>query len=112
MAKEIDNALKFFSALADETRLKILLSLLEKPQNVTQIFEKVGKESMTISAISHQLRLLADNKIVKVKRKGRQKMYGLSEDYCWCMLRDVKNQFDGCSCKSCNKNNYHLEELI
>ncbi|MBT3463716.1 winged helix-turn-helix transcriptional regulator [archaeon] len=112
MKSDLNNALKFFSALADETRLKILLSLIEKPQNVTQIYDIVGKDTMTISAISHQLKTLADNNIVKVKRKGRQKVYGLSEDHCWCILRDVQNKFDGCSCKSCNKNNYHLEELI
>jgi len=112
MKQNLDNPLKFFSALADETRLKILISLIKKPKNVTQIHVDVGIDSMTISAISHQLKTLSDNGIVKVKRKGRQKIYGLSEDHCWCMLRNVHNQFEGCSCNSCNKLNYHLEDVI
>ena len=104
MKSDLNNALKFFSALADETRLKILLSLIEKPQNVTQIYDIVGKDTMTISAISHQLRLLYDNDIVVMKKKGRERIYGLSQKYCWCILKDAKNHFDEKTCKSCMKN--------
>ena len=94
---------KFFSALADETRVNILLQLKDNPKTVTKIHNFFGNE-ITISAISHQLRLLYDNDIVVMKKKGRERIYGLSQKYCWCILKDAKNHFDEKTCKSCMKN--------
>lgn len=94
---------KFFSALADETRIQILLELKDKPKTVTQI-HKSFNDSISISAISHQLRLLYDNDIVEMKKKGRERIYGLSSKYCWCILKDAKSHFDEKTCKSCMKN--------
>jgi len=92
----------FFSALSDETRLKILLSLVDGPKNVSNIHKYVGKE-ITISAISHQLKLLNNLDIIEYKKKGREKNYSLSGDFCWCILRDAVKYFDHTKLKSIQK---------
>jgi len=84
---------QFFSSLSDETRLKILLSLADGPKTVNGIYECVGKDKMTLSAVSHQLRQLRDIEIIVCERKGREKYVRLSDDFCWCILKDVLNHF-------------------
>src|SRR3989344_866065 len=88
------NALIFFSSLADETRLKILLSMANEKKNVGEIYDFVGRNTMSLSAISHQLKQLSDLGIVRSERNGQEIYYELSEKYCWCILRDVFKQFN------------------
>lgn len=100
------NALAFFSSLADETRLKILLSMANGKKNVGEIYEFVGRNKMTLSAISHQLKMLSDSGIVSYKKDGKEKYFELSGKYCWCILRDVFKQFNNSikiKCKKCGK---------
>jgi len=86
--------LNFFSSLADPTRLKILLSMADEPRSVNEIYRIVGREKMTLSAISHQLRQLKDMGIVSYEKKGREKLFKLSNDFCWCILKDAFKQFN------------------
>ena len=98
--------LQFFSSLSDETRLKILLTLADKPKTVNEIYEKAGKGSITLSAISHQLRQLTDMGIVDYEKNGREKKFALSGNFCWCILKDALRHFsekDSGGCKSCMK---------
>ncbi len=55
--------------LSDPTRLKILLYLKDGEQNVTAITQAVEMEQ---SAVSHQLRLLRENHVVKSHREGKR----------------------------------------
>ncbi len=109
LTKEIENkVLNFFSGLADETRLRILLSIAEKPKNVNDIYEFVGKEKMTLSAISHQLNNMKNLNIVTYVKHGKEKAYELSDSFCWCILKDAFKQFDNdlhIRCKKCEKIN-------
>ncbi|MEK6959201.1 MAG: metalloregulator ArsR/SmtB family transcription factor [archaeon] len=94
MAEDVDRKLlKFFSAIADETRLKILRALMDKECNVNEIYEKVGREKMTLSAISHQLKQLEDMGIISYVKRGREKYFNLSEGFCWCILKDADRHF-------------------
>ena len=68
-----EKVMQFFSSLADKTRLHILLSIAENPKNVNEIYNFVGRDKMTLSAISHQLRQLSDMGIVFHKRNGKEK---------------------------------------
>ena len=100
------NVLNFFSSLADETRLKILLSMANGKKNVGEIYTFVGKDKMTLSAISHQLKMLSDLKIVSSEKSGKERFYELSDRYCWCILRDTFKQFDNnlqIKCRKCRK---------
>ncbi|MEI7960828.1 MAG: metalloregulator ArsR/SmtB family transcription factor [archaeon] len=97
--------IRFFSTIADPTRLCILLSLMKGKKTVNEIYNAVGKEKMTLSAISHQLKQLEQVDVVTFEKKGREKTVTLSEDFCWCILRDAYNHFDGkkCACEECAK---------
>ena len=96
--------LNFFSSLADETRLHILLSISEKPKTVNGIHKLVGEGKMTLSAVSHQLKSLRDLGIVSYERKGKEKYFELSDGFCWCILKDTFGQFNRnikIKCKKC-----------
>lgn len=100
------NVLDFFSSLADETRLKILMSMAIEKKNVGEIYEFVGKNTMTLSAISHQLKQLSDLGIVISEKKGKERYLELSDKFCWCVLRDAFSQFGKkieIKCKKCGK---------
>jgi len=96
----------FFSSLADETRLHILLSIAENPKTVNEIYDFVGRNKMTLSAISHQLKQLSDIGIVSYTKKGKEKYFELSDKFCWCILKDAFSQFNTnlkIKCKKCGK---------
>lgn len=102
--KQIDKrVMQFFSTLADETRLNILLTLIEKPKTVNEIYDAVGKD-ITLSAVSHQLKHMNNIGVVVYKKKGREKRFELSDKFCWCILRDAFKHFKGrTSCPVCSK---------
>ncbi len=98
--------MQFFASLADETRLKIILSIAENPKNVNEIHNFVGKDKMTLSAISHQLKTLNDTGVIFSVKKGKEKYLELSDKFCWCVLRDAFSQFNRklkIKCKKCSK---------
>lgn len=98
--------LDFFSSLADKTRLEILMSIAKEPKNVNEIYEFIGKGKMTLSAISHQLKQLKNLNIVYCKKQGQKRLYELSDNFCWCILKDAFKQFNNnieIKCKKCGK---------
>ena len=101
---------KFFSSLSDETRLNIILALSEKPRTVTDIHKYVGKDKLTLSAISHQLKQLSDLNIINYKKEGKEKTFELSDKVCWCILRDTFDQFNkklNINCRKCKTMHKH-----
>ena len=74
---------KFFYVLSDKTRLRILASLLDANLCVMHISERVG---MSQSATSHQLAVLRQADLVRVKRQGKSLVYSLSDDHVRLML--------------------------
>ena len=97
--------LQFFASLSDETRLRILLCLAEKPRKVSELHRFLGKDSITLSAISHQLKQLSDQEIVEFEKKGREKTFTLSGNFCWCILKDAFKHFEGKTtcCERCKE---------
>jgi ArsR family transcriptional regulator, zinc-responsive transcriptional repressor len=96
--------LQFFSSLADETRLKIVLSLTEGSKNVGDIHKIFGKNKITLPAISHQLKLLESAGLIVYEKKGREKIFRLADGFCWCIVKDVFGHFGSgkkCKCKEC-----------
>ena len=75
-----------FKVLGDKTRIK-LLSLLYAEQElcVCDIAEVLG---MTQSAISHQLRILKQMKLVKNRREGKTVFYSLADGH----IKTIINQ--------------------
>ena len=69
---------ELFKVFGDSTRLKILCVLLESEMCVCDIAELLN---MSFSAISHQLRVLKQSKLVKYRREGKTVIYSLSDDH-------------------------------
>ena len=64
----IGSAAAFFKVLGDETRMKILCTIADSEVCVNDIAEAVD---MTKSAVSHQLKLLKDDDLVKSRREQK-----------------------------------------
>jgi ArsR family transcriptional regulator len=69
---------ELFKVFGDATRIKILFALFEKEMCVLEITEELG---MTQSAISHQLKILKQSKLVGSRREGKQMIYFLADDH-------------------------------
>lgn len=67
-----------FKIFGDTTRMKILFSLFEQELCVREITELLG---MTQSAISHQLKVLKDAKLIANRREGKTIIYFLADDH-------------------------------
>ena len=67
-----------FKVFGDSTRLRIMYALSEDEKNVLSIAEELGMEQSTIS---HQLRILRVNKLVRGRRAGKQIWYSLDDDH-------------------------------
>lgn len=68
----------FFKLFGDSTRLKIIFSLMDKELCVNDISTELG---MSQSSISHQLKILRQNKIVKNRKTGKQVFYSLDDEH-------------------------------
>ena len=68
----------FFKILGDSTRIKILSDLFQSEMCVCDIAALLG---MTQSAISHQLRVLKQGRLVKHRKEGKVVYYSLDDDH-------------------------------
>lgn len=68
----------FFKAISDETRIKLLYSLSRSKMCVCDLAALLG---MTVSAISHQLRVLRQAGLVRSEKQGKVVYYMLSDDH-------------------------------
>ena len=69
---------ELFKVFGDVTRTKILSALFETELCVCDITQIV---KMSMSAVSHQLRILRQTKIVKSRRCGKEVSYSLDDDH-------------------------------
>lgn len=67
-----------FKALADPTRLRIVSVLAQTELCVCDLAATLG---MTQSAVSHQLRLMRDLRLVKSRKDGRMVYYALDDEH-------------------------------
>lgn len=78
LSEELLNIAEFFSILSESTRLKIIMSLREGEKSVSELVEEVG---MSQSAISHQLRILRQGRVVKYRKDGKRVLYSLDDEH-------------------------------
>lgn len=74
----LDDLAELFKILGDFTRVRILHSLADSEMQVGQIAEKLD---MTHSAISHQLRVLKQAKLVRGSREGKAIRYSIDDEH-------------------------------
>ncbi|MFR8172291.1 MAG: ArsR/SmtB family transcription factor [Marvinbryantia sp.] len=72
------NLAELYKVFGDSTRIRILFVLFEAEVCVCDLARAL---SMTQSAISHQLRILKQNKLVKNRREGKSIFYSLADDH-------------------------------
>ena len=82
----IQSVSQLYKAVGDPTRLKILTALTVSELNVGAISEKIGLEQ---SAVSHQLRVLRTNHLVKSRKEGKTVYYSLDDDHVMAILADT-----------------------
>ncbi len=67
---------ELYKVFGDSTRIKILYVLLESEMCVCDIAQLLN---MSQSAISHQLRVLKQSRLVKFRREGKMVLYSLAD---------------------------------
>ena len=75
---ELYDLAELFKVFGDSTRIRILFVLFEAEVCVCDLAKALN---MTQSAISHQLRILKQNKLVKSRREGKSIFYSLVDDH-------------------------------
>ncbi|MBR4016160.1 MAG: helix-turn-helix transcriptional regulator [Anaerotignum sp.] len=74
----IQELAEFFKIFGDGTRIRILQLLLDGEENVGDMAEELG---MSQSAVSHQLRVLRQNDLVKYRKEGKAVFYSLDDEH-------------------------------
>ncbi len=69
---------ELFKIFGDSTRIRILSALAQAEMCVCDLGAVLN---MTKSAVSHQLRILRQAKLVKNRRKGKEIFYSLDDDH-------------------------------
>lgn len=72
----LEEAIKIFKILGSETRLNILLLLEKKDMTVTDLFNEL---EVSQPAISKQLAILKEYKIISYDKKGVENIYKLND---------------------------------
>ena len=75
---ELYDLAELFKIFGDSTRIRILYVLFEAEMCVCDIADLLG---LTQSAISHQLRTLKANKLVRSRREGKTVFYSLADQH-------------------------------
>ena len=75
---ELYDLAELFKVFGDSTRIRIMSVLLGEEMCVCDLAEVL---SMNQSAISHQLKILKQAKLVKNRRDGKQVYYALADDH-------------------------------
>lgn len=75
---ELYDLSELFKVFGDSTRIRILFVLFESEVCVCDLAQALN---MTQSAISHQLRILKQSKLVKNRREGKSIFYSLADDH-------------------------------
>ena len=82
---ELYDLVEIFKVFGDSTRIKILYVLFEQEMCVCDIAQLLN---MTQSAISHQLKILKQSRLVKNRREGKAVFYSLADGH----VRSIINQ--------------------
>jgi len=73
-----------FAVLADATRMRVLIALGDSELCVTDLAAATGVNRTTIS---HQLRVLRQNRLVRRRRDGKVVYYALDDDHVMALVR-------------------------
>ena len=75
---DVEKMCKIFHVLSEPSRLKIVLALMHGEMCVYHLTEICGG---TVSGVSHQLRIMRDNGIVRARRFGKNVEYSIADGH-------------------------------
>jgi DNA-binding transcriptional ArsR family regulator len=78
-------------ALSAPSRVRILSFLRERPHTVSELTEAIAMEQ---SAVSHQLRILREHRLVIAERRGGQRLYALYDEHVAALLDEAIGHVD------------------
>ncbi len=76
--EELYDLAELFKFFGDSTRIRILYELIDAEICVADLAAAL---EMTQSAVSHQLRILKQSRLIKSRRDGKQIFYSLDDDH-------------------------------
>ncbi len=79
---------KFFTNLANPTRLATLEKLTEKPMSVNELAEALNQEQ---SMISHNLRPLLQCNFISIKKQGKKRIYSVNHETINALFTVIEN---------------------
>ena len=88
---ELYNLAELFKVFGDSTRIRILYVLFEAEVCVCDLASALN---MNQSAISHQLKILKQNKLVKARREGKSVFYSLADDHVRMIIAKGKEHIE------------------
>ena len=88
---ELYDLAELFKVFGDSTRIRILYVLFEAELCVCDIAQTLN---MTQSAISHQLKILKQSRLVKNRREGKQVFYALADDHVRTIIRQGREHIE------------------
>ncbi len=103
---ELYGLAELFKVFGDSTRVRLLSALFCSELCVCDICSVLG---MNKSAISHQLRVLRQTKIVKSRREGKEVFYSLDDAHIEKIFKMAKDHLDE---KYFNKGEYVYEKSV
>lgn len=83
-----------FRALSDPTRVRLVSALDAAELSVGALADALG---MTLSAVSHQLRLLRDLHVVRARRDGKRIYYSLDDEHVYSLYRRALEHVAHCA---------------
>ena len=88
---ELYDLAELFKIFGDSTRIRILFVLCEAEVCVCDLASVLN---MTQSAVSHQLKILKQNKLVKSRREGKSVFYSLADDHVRTIIAQGQEHFE------------------
>lgn len=83
-----------FRVLGDLTRVRILLTLLGDEMCVSDIASGLD---LSDSAVSHQLRILRNSRLVKFRKDGKNALYSISDEHVATIFKQGLEHVEGLS---------------
>ncbi len=82
----VENTARLFKALGDPTRMKIICALAKDELCVSCLADTLNMEQ---SAISHQLKILRDLRVISSRREGKSIFYSLNDDHIFDIVNNA-----------------------
>ncbi len=88
---ELYDLAELFKVFGDSTRIRILFVLFEAEVCVYDIAEALN---MTQSAISHQLKILKQSRLIKGRREGKHIFYSLADEHVRSIIAEGREHIE------------------